>query len=337
MPKIVCFHTLGEANVLQLEDHPLVEPGKGEVRLKVEALGLNRAEVLFRQGQYLEKPVLPSRLGYEASGVIDAVGEEVTEFKVGDRVSTFPGHSMGQYGVYGESAVVPAGSVARYPVNLSPAEGASIWVQYLTGYFALVDIGNLQPGQHVLITAASSSTGYAAIQLAKMMGAVSIATTRTPAKRQNLIDAGADHVIVTDEEDLASRVMEITKGKGADLIYDPIAGPILQALANAAAIRGTVILYGALALRPTVFPLFTALQKSLRFYAYTLFEFTGSLRFGHSGNPEALLRGTRYIYEGLETGRLKPVIDRTFRLDNIVEAHRYMESNQQNGKIVVTV
>lgn len=337
MPKIVRFHTTGEADVLKLEILPLVMPGKGEVRLKVEALGLNRAEVLFRQGRYLEAPVLPSRLGYEAAGVIDAIGEGVTNVKVGDRVSTLPAHSMGKYGVYGESVIVPSHSVAPYPANLSPVEGAAVWVQYLTGYFALMDIGNLQPGQHILITAASSSTGYAAIQLAKVIGAVTITTTRTRAKRQNLIDAGADHVIVTDEEDLASRVLEITKGKGAQLVYDPIAGPILQDLANATAIRGTVILYGALALRPTIFPLFTSLQKSLRFHAYTLFEFTGNPTFGHPGDHEALARTTQSIYEGLESGKLKPVIDRTFTLDEIVEAHRYMESNQQNGKIVVTV
>ena len=244
---------------------------------------------------------------------------------------------MGQYGVYGESAILPARSVAHYPANLSPAQGASIWVQYLTGYFALVEIGNLQPGQHILITAASSSTGHAAIQLAKMMGAVSVVTTRTAAKRQNLLNAGADHVIVTDEENLTNRVMEITKGKGAPLIYDAITGPMLGTLANAAATKGTIILYGALALRPTVFPLLVALQKSLRFYGYTLFEFAGHPSFDLSGNPEVFTRGKQYIYDGLETGTLKPVIDRTFTLDRIVDAHRYMESNQQSGKIVVTV
>ena len=112
MPRIVRFHETGEADVLKLEETPLVEPGAGEVRLKVEAIGLNRAEVLFRQGLYLEAPELPSRIGYEAAGVVDAVGADVQDIKVGDRVSTIPSFSMRQYGVYGESAIVPAFAAA---------------------------------------------------------------------------------------------------------------------------------------------------------------------------------------------------------------------------------
>ena len=114
MVKIVRFHEFGDADVLQLDELPKADPGEGEVRLKVEAIGLNRAEVMFRQGAYLEEPdSFPSTLGYEASGVIDAVGEGVTEFKIGDRISTIPGFSMKEYGVYGESAIVPAAMVAK--------------------------------------------------------------------------------------------------------------------------------------------------------------------------------------------------------------------------------
>ena len=113
MPKIFRFHETGGANVLKVEDLPLSEPGEGEVRLKVEAIGLNRAEVMFRQGKYLEDPELPSRLGYEAAGTVDALGPGVSDIQIGDRVSTIPAFSMGQNGVYGESAIVPAYAVAR--------------------------------------------------------------------------------------------------------------------------------------------------------------------------------------------------------------------------------
>ena len=112
MPKIVRFHETGAAEVLKLEDLPLTEPGEGEVRLKVEAIGLNRAEVMFRQGQYLQAPTLPSRLGYEAAGTVDALGPGVSGVQIGDRVSTIPSFSMGEYGVYGESAIVPASAAA---------------------------------------------------------------------------------------------------------------------------------------------------------------------------------------------------------------------------------
>lgn len=329
MPKIVRFHETGAAEVLQLEDLPLTEPGKGEVRLKVEAIGLNRAEVMFRQGQYLETPEPPSRIGYEAAGTVDAVGPDVSDVRIGDRVSTIPSFSMGQYGVYGESAIVPASAVARYPENLSPVEGTAIWMQYLTAFGALVEFGQIKKGDPVLITAASSSVGLAAIQITKAAGAMAIATTRGADKKQFLLDAGADQVIVTDEEDLAKRVMSMTGARGARIAFDPVAGPLLEALAEAVAAGGIIFEYGALSTKPTPFPLFPVLGKGLTVRGYTLFEIVR--------DPEKLARGKQYIYDGLKSGALKPHIDRTFPLSAIVDAHRYMESNRQTGKIVIKV
>ncbi len=329
MPKIIRFHETGGADVLQIEDLPFEEPGEGDVRLKVEAIGLNRAEVMFREGQYLEDPELPSRLGYEAAGIVDAVGPGVDNIQVGDCVSTIPAFSMGTYGVYGESAIVPAHAVASYPDNLSASEGAAIWMQYLTAYGALIDISQLKTGDTAVITAASSSVGLEAIQVVKAAGAVAIATTRGSAKRPFLLDSGADHVIVTNEEDLVASVMAITAGTGASLIFDPIGGPLLQTLAEAAAVGGTIVEYGALSPDPTPFPLFAALKKGLAVRGYMLFEIVK--------DAERLARGKQYVYDGLKSGPLNPIIDSTFPLDAIVDAHRYMESNQQKGKIVVTV
>ncbi len=329
MSKIVRFHSTGDADVLELEDLPLTAPGDGEVRLKVQAIGLNRAEVMYRRGKYLETPELPSRLGYEAAGTVDAVGPGVSGVHVGDRVSTIPSFSMGRYGVYGESAVVPAYAVASYPDALTAVEGAAIWMQYLTAFGALVEYGGIRMQDRVLITAASSSVGLAAIQIAKAAGATAIATTRGADKKQFLLDAGADHVIVTDEENLAERVAAITAGAGASLVFDPVAGPFLERLAAAAAPGATLFEYGALAPAPTPFPLFAALSKGLTLRGYTLFEIVR--------DAAKLARGKQYIYDGLAAGRLKPVIDRTFTLDAIADAHRYMESNRQRGKIVVTV
>jgi len=329
MPKIIRFHETGGADVLKVEDLPLTEPGEGEVRLNVEAIGLNRAEVMFRQGHYLENPEFPSRLGYEAAGVVDAVGPATSGIQIGDRVSTIPGFPIGKYGVYGESAIVPAYAVAGYPEKLSAVEGAAIWMQYLTAFGALIEYGQLKKNDSVLITAASSSVGLAAIQITKAAGAQAIATTRGADKKQFLLDAGANHVIVTDEEDLAKKVMTITSGKGANVIFDPIGGPILEELAEAASLGATIFEYGALSPEPTPFPLFASLAKGLAVRGYTLFEITK--------DPETLARGKQYVYDGLQSGALKPIIDRTFPLDAIAEAHRYMESNQQKGKIVVSV
>jgi NADPH:quinone reductase len=332
MVKIVRFHQYGNADVLQLEDVSPTEPGEGEVRLKVEAIGLNRAEVMFRQGQYLESvKEFPSKLGYEAAGTIDAIGSNVTEFQIGDRVSTIPSFSQAQYGVYGESAIVPVHAVARYPENLTPSQGTAIWMQYLTAYGALVMYGNVKAGDFVLISAASSSVGYAAIEITKDKGATAIALTRGAAKKQMLLDRGADYVIVTNEEDLPARVMEITGGHGADLIFDPVAGSFVEKLAKAAARGATIFEYGALSsdAMSTPFPLFVALDKGLKVQGYTLFELVS--------NPEELKLAKQYIYDKLASGAFEPKSDRTFALNDIVEAHRYMESNQQNGKIIVTV
>ena len=195
--KVVRLHRVGGPEVLEIEDLPLEAPKAGEIRLRVQAIGLNRAEMLFRAGNYLEQPEFPSRIGVEAAGLVDAVGPDVTNVRVGESVSVAPGQSIGRYGTYGESAIVPAVSALHYPANLTPLQAASIWVQYLTSYFAFVDVGDLRPGQSVLVTAATGGAGLGAIQVARLLGATIIATTRSSAKRQSLLDAGAHHVIVT--------------------------------------------------------------------------------------------------------------------------------------------
>ena len=327
--KIVRFHELGGADVLKIEDLPLEEPGKGEVRLRVKAIGLNRAECMFRLGKYLVHPTLPSKIGYEASGIVEAVGEGVDAAWVGKTVSTVPAFHADEYGVYGEVAIVPVGALAEYPARLSYEEGTSIWMQYITAYGAIVLQGKVAQGDFVLITAASSSVGLAAIEIVKAEGAVSIATTRTSKKKAELLALGADYVIATEEEDLAARVMEITGGKGARIIFDPVAGKGIQALAAAAAVGATIFEYGALALEPTPFPLFAALTKHLWFKGYTLFEVVG--------DPAAFPVAKKYVFDHLESGAFQPKIARTFPFSEVVQAQEYMESNAQVGKIVVVV
>jgi NADPH:quinone reductase-like Zn-dependent oxidoreductase len=143
MARVVRFHRIGGPEVLQIDNIDVPAPGSGEVRINVKALGLNRAEAMFRSGTYLEQPRLPSRLGYEAAGIVDAVGPSVTAFKPGDAVSTIPAFKQGRYGVYGDVAIVPAAAVAKHPASLSWTEAAAIWMQYLTAYGALIDIAQL--------------------------------------------------------------------------------------------------------------------------------------------------------------------------------------------------
>ncbi len=329
MARIVRFHQFGGPEVLKIETVEVPPPGEGEVQIEVKAIGLNRAESMFRSGRYLEQAQLPSRLGYEAAGIVKAVGRGVTAFKPGDSVSVVPPTSQGIYGVYGEVATVPAKFVVKHPSSLSFIDASAIWMQYLTAYGALIDIAHLTKGDFVVISAASSSVGLAAIQLANKVGATPIAATRTSEKKKALLQAGASHVIATQEEDVAKRVMEITQGKGARVVFDPVGGSGVNALAAGMAPGGILFIYGALSPEPTPFPLFAALEKGLSMRGYVLFEILS--------DPARFEKAKKYILEGINEGKLKPIIAKTFPLDQIVDAHRYLESNKQFGKIVVTV
>jgi NADPH:quinone reductase-like Zn-dependent oxidoreductase len=329
MARIVRFHETGGPEVLKIEEVEIPPPSPGEVSIRVKALGLNRAESMFRSGRYIEDPVFPARLGYEAAGVISALGAGVEGLAPGDAVSVIPPLSITRWGTYGEVATVPAEAVVKHPASLSWTEAAAIWMQYVTAYGALIEVAKLGKGDFVIVTAASSSIGLAAIQIAKVVGATPIATTRTSGKKKALLEFGATHVIVTQEEDLVARVGEITRGAGARVVFDPVAGPSLEQLAAATSKGGILIEYGALSPEPTPLPLFPVLAKLLTLHGYQYKEVVR--------DPKRLESAKRFILDGLASGALKPVIAKTFSLDEIVEAHRYLESNEQFGKIVVTV
>jgi NADPH:quinone reductase-like Zn-dependent oxidoreductase len=329
MPKVVRFHQLGGPEALQFEDHPARQPKAGEVRIRVQAVGLNRAEALYTRGQYLEQPHLPSGLGYEAAGIVEEVGPGVERTWIGRPVATVPAFSMNDYGVLGEEAVVPVANIAPYPEKLTPAQAAALWMQYLTAWGGLLNLGRIAKGDFVLISAASSSVGVAAIQITKEQGAISIATTRTSKKREELHELGADHVIATAEEDLVSRVEKITGGKGARVLFDPVAGPFVEQLAAAAAPHAILIEYGALSLQPTPFPLVVALRKQLTMRGYTLREI--------NADPDLSRAAREYIFDRVADGRFDIKIAKTFPFADTVKAYQYLESNEQIGKIVITL
>jgi NADPH:quinone reductase-like Zn-dependent oxidoreductase len=327
MSKVVRIHAQGGPEVLRIEDLEVGDPGPGELRLRIEAIGLNRSEAAFRAGQYPVKPKLPCHMGYEAAGVVEALGAEVGVYKVNDRVCVLPTFRLGEYGVYAESAIVPARSVLPAPPNLGAVEAASIWMQYLTA-MAIIEVTHATVGDYVIIRAASSSVGLAAIQLANWAGATPIAATRRSDKRQALLDHGAKHVVATEEVDLVAEVMKITNGKGARIVFDPVGGPYVDTLAQATAVDGTVFIYGGLSGQPTMHPHWPAAFRNLSIRGWV-----ASTIWNH---PERFAKAKDLILRGLVEGHLKPVIARTFKLDQIVEAHRFLESNQQMGKIVVT-
>ena len=329
MPTIVRFHQLGGPENLKFDDVPSQEPAKGEVRLRVQAAGLNRAEALYCRGQYLELPKLPSRIGYEVAGVVEAVGEGVDLSWIGKSVATIPAYGMNQYGTLGEQAVVPAFALTEYPANLTPEQAAAAWMQYLTAYGALVFYGKVGAGDFVSIPAASSSVGLAAIQIVRDAGATAIAVTRTSAKKHALMALGAHHVIVSGEEDYAAQVKQISGGKGARLIFDPVAGPYVETLAAGAGQEGILFIYGGLSMQPTPFPLMQSFRTGLSVRAYSVREITTK--------PERLAAAKKYVFDRLADERFVPKIAKTFAYQDTVEAYRYLESNQQVGKVVIRV
>jgi NADPH:quinone reductase-like Zn-dependent oxidoreductase len=329
MARIVRFHQYGDPSVLKIEDLDVPAPAADEVQIEVKSIGLNRAEVMFRTHTYLQEAQFPSRLGYEAAGFVKTVGAAVSGFKKGDIVSLIPPPDIARWGTYGEVANVPARNLVKHPENISFEEAAASWMQYVTAWGALIDQAKLTEGDFVIVTAASSSVGIAAFQVARAVGATIIATTRTSAKRQALLDTGAHYVVATEEEDLVTRVMEITNGLGARVVFDPVGGPSFEPLTQSMSRGGILLEYGALSTEPTPFPLFTVLGKSLTLKGYL---------YGEVVNDDAALeRAKSFITKGLASGQLKPLISKVFPLDEIQEATRFLESNAQVGKIVVNV
>ncbi|MBR0694022.1 zinc-dependent alcohol dehydrogenase family protein [Bradyrhizobium lablabi] len=329
MARVVRFHEYGGPEVLRIEEVEIRPPGRGEIQVRVKALGLNRAEASLRKGAYIETARLPSSLGLEAAGIVEQVGEYVEGFMPGDAVSIIPPISMVRWPTYSELATFPAEILVRHPPSLSFASAAAAWMQYLTAYGALIEVAKLSNSDHFVVTAASSSVGLAAIQIAQGVGATTIAVTRTSRKKQALLEMGAEHVIVSEEEDLESRLKDITGPIGVRVVLDPIGGPIFNPLTAAMSRGGILIEYGGLSSEPTPFPLATVLGKCLTLRGYLVHEITG--------NKARLEVAKEFIIDGLLSGSLKPVIAKTFSFEQIVEAHRFLESNEQFGKIVVTL
>ncbi|MER5321729.1 zinc-dependent alcohol dehydrogenase family protein [Streptosporangium roseum] len=331
MARTVRFHEIGGPEVMRLDDLETGEPGPGEVRIRVDAIGINRAEALFRRGQYIE-PVkqLPARLGSEGAGVIEAVGPEVTGFEEGQAVSVLPGFfSQNDYGVYAERAIVPAVALLHRPDGVDAVSGAAVWMPYLTAYGALVEVGGMRAGDVVALNAASSSVGLAAIHTANRVGATPIAITRTSDKKERLLKEGAAEVIVSDEEDVPAGLLALTGGKGVEYVFDAVAGPGVTDLARAVAPDGTLFLYGALSGQPTPYPGFDLGMPALNVRTYTVLEI--------AKDSQRLRRAEAFVASGLRAGAFRPVVDRLFPLEEIVQAHEHMESGTRFGKIVVTV
>lgn len=321
------FHEAGGVDALRIEEINRPKPGPGEVLIDVKAFALNRADILYLEDSHYSVASLPSGLGSEAAGVIEAVGEGVQGFKVGDLVATVP-HANNKYGVHAQHAVFNADYIAPWLDGLSTEEATSTWMEMLTAYYPLIETAKLTRNDFVLISAASSSAGLGAIALAKDVGATVIATTRTSEKTADIFACGADYVVATDEENLAERILKVTNGAGVRVVYDPIGGDFVDDYVDALGENALVFIYGVLRGMHAHVDIVKMVRKAAIMIPYSLFN--------HIRHADQRARGIKYILDRQEKGLLIPKVDRVFAFDEAIEAYRYMLKGRQVGKIVVS-
>lgn len=325
--KVIRFHKTGGPEVLQFDDIKIERPKGIEVLFKVKAFALNQADILFINGYHYTKPIFPSRIGSEAVGEIVELGEGVTKFKKGDRVTSIPFYTQ-KYGVQGEYATVPENYLTKVPNGYSIEEATSFWMQFLTGYYALFEIGKVQKGDFVFIPATSGSAGQGALKLAKDADITVIGTTRTEEKKQFLLDLGADYVIVTELENTLERLKEISGEQGIKFAFDPIGSTAfnLQYM-PALSFGGSAAIYGLLSGEFPKFPLLDLVRKNTTLHAYSMFN--------HIMYDDQLDVGKKYILDRIQKGKLRPEVDKVFSFEETVWAYKYMLTYKQTGKIVI--
>jgi NADPH:quinone reductase-like Zn-dependent oxidoreductase len=264
-----------------------------------------------------------SRLGIEATGVIDAIGDDVTDVRVGDPVIITAIPDPSARGSYAEYTTIPAGAVIPRPAGLDILQAAAVWVGFSTAYGALVEEAGLRPADRVLISGASGSVGRAAIQVSNRLGAVPIAITRHAAKAEELLNAGAAAVIATDCEGIVEAVGRLTAGAGVDMVLDLVRGPGQAELVKATRPGGRVVEAGFLDSRPTPEPARGEVEVVM-YYG-----------FARLGDPAVVARMAAFLNEGVAAGTLLPAIDTVFALDDIVDAHRRFDAGLHGGRKIV--
>jgi len=316
----------GGPDVLRLGDVADIAPQRGEVRVKVHATAVNRADILQRMGKYPPPRDCPQNIpGLEYSGTIDAVGEGVIDFTPGDSVFGLVGG-----GSYAENIVVHSRTVARMPANISFVEAAAIPEAFITAYDAMITQCHLQTGETVLIHAAASGVGTAAIQIAKAMGARAIGTSRSEDKLERAAQLGLNGKILVKEPTFAEEVLKLTDGKGADVVLELVSGPYVGEDLKCAAVMGRIIIVGLIAGNKVDMDMSRVLSRRLRILGTTLRARPLEEKIEVNN---AFQRSLLPLVAG---GALKPVIDKVFPIEKADEAHRYVESNESFGKVILT-
>ena len=337
MSRAIRFHHFGSADVLKCEEVIQRPPAADEVLIRVQAIGVSWDDVLRRQGLGLCETRLPSGLGSEMAGVVEAVGEQVSDLRVGDRVASFQASDINDYPVYGDTILLPRAALTRYPDQLTPQQASIHYTPFLLAWFAFHELARVQPGQTVLVTGAALSPNIAFVQLGKALGFKVIASTKDAEDKQYLLDRGAAHVIVTDEQDLGMRIHKLTDGQGVHAIFDGVGGSQMSLLGDVLAPRGSLVLFGLRGGNRTPFPAIEAFKKNMRFFVHCLCNFTGKPEFEIAQNAEALSLALDAINTLTIEQGLVADVDRVFRFEQAAKAHHYLEQTAGHGRVVLNV
>jgi NADPH:quinone reductase-like Zn-dependent oxidoreductase len=328
----------GGPDVLALRDAPDPTPGEGLVRIRVRAAGVNFADVLARLGLYPDAPRPPMVVGYEVAGIVDAVGPGVTSVHPDDRV-----FALTKFGGYSDQVLVPAPLVFPTPAELSDTEAAAVPVNYLTALVALYKMAHVTAGETVLIHGAGGGVGIAAIQLARLRRATIIGTA-SAGKHDALLAFGVDHAIDYRTSDVAREVRRITHGRGVDVVLDAIGGRSFQTSYDLLAPLGRLVMFGVSAIvtgeRRQWLRVIRALARMPRFRPLALMNSNRGvfgLNVGHLWSELGQLTSAMDLLGAeLSSGRLRPVVAATFPLERTADAHRYIQSRGNIGKVVLT-
>ncbi len=329
---------VGGPEVLQVKEAPDPEAKSGQVRIRVQAAGINFADLLARQGLYPDAPKLPAVVGYEVAGIIDQVGAG-SGFKKGDRVG-----AITRFGGYSDTVVVPKEFVFPLPTKLSFEEAAAIPVNYLTAWLMLVHQGNVKKGDKVLIHAAAGGVGQAALQICRWRGA-EVFGTASAGKHARLKELGVEHCIDYHKQDFEAEVKKITSGRGVEIILDAVGGESYKKSYRSLSSLGKLMMFGVSSFSPGESRSLLTVAKG--FLAMPSFkpiplmnENRGVMGFnlGHLWDRRDLLnRSLVEILELVASGVFKPLVDRSFPLEKAGEAHAYLHAHKNFGKVVLGV
>ncbi|MBI4876047.1 MAG: quinone oxidoreductase [Acidobacteria bacterium] len=319
--KAIRVHTFGGPEVLQLDEVPVPQPGRGEVLIRIQAIGVNFIDIYFRTGLYPAEP--PVTLGMEAAGVVEAAGEGFTQLAPGDRVA----YCMAR-GSYAEYAVVPAWQVIRIPDSLDFESAAAAMLQGMTAHYLSHSTFELQPGHVALIHAAAGGTGRLLVLMAKMRGARVIATVSTPSKAEIARRAGADDVVLYTQQDFEAEARRLTDGRGVDVVYDSVGASTFEKSINSLRPRGMLVSFGnASGPVPPVEPLLLSRKGSLYLTRPTLFAYCAT--------PEELRWRAGDVLGWVADGKLTLHIDKVYPLAQAAQAQIDLASRKTTGKLLL--